>query len=93
MKIIAAVSRDGAPTPVIEDVDLEAPRADEVLVRIVATGICHTDLHCHSGHGMPVPRPIVLGHEGAGVVEQVGAGVAGLAVGDHVVLSGGSCGI
>lgn len=93
MKITAAVSREGAPAPTIEDVDLEAPRADEVRVRIVATGICHTDLNCHSGRGMPVPKPIVLGHEGAGIVEEVGAGVAGLAVGDHVVLSGGSCGI
>jgi len=92
VKIAAAVSRDGAPHPVIEQVDLEAPRADEILVRVVATGICHTDIHCHSGRGMPVPRPIVLGHEGAGIVEQVGVGVIGLAPGDHVVLSGGSCG-
>lgn len=93
MKIAAAVSRDGAASPVIEDVDLEAPRVDEVRVRIVATGICHTDLNCHSGRGMPVPKPIVLGHEGAGIVEAIGAGVADLAVGDHVVLSGGSCGM
>lgn len=92
MRIAAAVSRDGAPHPVIEDVDLEAPRADEILVRVVATGICHTDIHCHSGRGMPVPRPIVLGHEGAGVIEQVGVGVTGLVPGDHVVMSGGSCG-
>jgi aryl-alcohol dehydrogenase len=92
MKISAAVSREGTPAPTIEDVDLEAPRPDEVRVRIVATGICHTDLHCHSGRGMPIPRPIVLGHEGAGVVEEIGAGVSDLQVGDHVVLSGGSCG-
>lgn len=93
MRIAAAVSREGEAHPRIEDVDLESPRADEVRVRITATGICHTDLHCHSGRGMPVPKPIVLGHEGAGVVEAAGAGVTGLEPGDHVVISGGSCGI
>jgi len=93
VKIQAAVSRDKQAFPQIEDVDLDEPRANEARVRIIATGICHTDLYCHSGQGMPVPRPIVLGHEGAGIVEQVGAGVRGLAAGDHVVLSGASCGI
>ena len=92
MKTQAAVSREGTPAPVIEEIDLEAPRADEVLVRIVASGICHTDLRCHAGRGMPVPRPIVLGHEGAGVVEAVGEAVTDIAPGDHVVLSGASCG-
>jgi aryl-alcohol dehydrogenase len=93
MKIIAAVSRAGQPHPLIEDVELDEPRADEVRVRLVATGICHTDLLCHAGLGVPTPRPIVLGHEGAGVVESVGAGVYGLNVGDPVVLSGASCGL
>ena len=93
MKIQAAVSRTGRSHPDIEEVDLEEPRVDEVRVRIVATGICHTDLNCHSGIGVPIPKPIVLGHEGAGIVEALGAGVRGLAVGDHVVLSGGSCGV
>ena len=92
MKIAAAVSREGQPAPRIEQLELDGPRADEVLVRIVATGICHTDINCHSGRGMPVPKPIVLGHEGAGVVEAVGDGVTDLAPGDHVVISGGSCG-
>lgn len=89
----AAVSRTGTSVPRLEQVQLDAPRADEILVRVVATGICHTDINCHAGRGMPVPQPIVLGHEGAGIVEQVGAGVSGLTPGDHVVLSGASCGI
>jgi aryl-alcohol dehydrogenase len=93
VKIQAAVSRAGTAHPEIEELDLEEPRVDEVRVRIVATGICHTDLNCHSGFGVPTPKPIVLGHEGAGIVEALGAGVRGLAVGDHVVLSGGSCGL
>jgi aryl-alcohol dehydrogenase len=93
MRTTAAVSRQGFAVPELEEIELEAPRADEILVRVVATGICHTDINCHSGHGVPVPKPIVLGHEGAGVVEQVGAGVTGLRPGDHVVLSGSSCGV
>lgn len=92
MKTSAAVSRAGTPYPAIETVDLEAPRAGEVLVRIVASGICHTDLGAHAGRGAGTPKPVVLGHEGAGVVMQVGEGVSTLAVGDHVVLSGSSCG-
>jgi aryl-alcohol dehydrogenase len=93
MKIQAAVSRSKQAPPLIEDVDLDEPRANEARVRIVATGICHTDLSCHHGRGVPVPLPIVLGHEGAGIVESVGSGVRGLKPGDHVVLSGASCGL
>ncbi|MGW3132292.1 NAD(P)-dependent alcohol dehydrogenase [Streptomyces sp. NPDC001076] len=93
MKITAAVSRAGRAVPGLEEVDLEDPRPDEVLVRVVATGICHTDVNAHQGRGLPVPRPIVLGHEGAGVVAAVGAGVTRLVPGDHVVLSGNSCGV
>jgi aryl-alcohol dehydrogenase len=92
MKISAAVSREGAPHPVIEELTLEDPRGDEILVRVVASGICHTDIRSHAGMGVPVPKPIVLGHEGAGVVEAVGAGVVGVKKGDHVVLSGATCG-
>ena len=93
LKISAAVSREGRPHPEIEELDLEESRADEVRVRIAATGICHTDIQCHSGRGVPIPKPIVLGHEGAGIVEAVGMGVHALRVGDPVVLSGGSCGV
>ncbi len=93
MKTTAAVSREGNAAPVLETFDLEEPRAGEVLVRMVATGVCHTDVRVHSGLGPGTPRPIVLGHEGAGIVERLGAGVTSLAVGDHVVLSGASCGV
>ena len=75
----------------IEDVTLDPPRPGEVLVRIVATGMCHTDAAVRSGE-IPLPLPIVLGHEGAGVVETVGAGVTKVAPGDHVVLTCNSCG-
>jgi aryl-alcohol dehydrogenase len=90
MKITAAVSRSNQEAPSLETLELEAPRAGEMLVRIVAVGICHTDLHEHPGRH--APHPIVLGHEGAGVVEALGEGVRGFAVGDHVILSGSSCG-
>jgi aryl-alcohol dehydrogenase len=84
MQTEAAVSRDGAPHPQIETIELDRPQAGEILVRVAACGVCHTDLVVHAGDG---PKPIVLGHEGAGVVEDVGAGVTTLAAGDHVVLS------
>ena len=90
MQVTAAVSRRTGAAPALESLDLEAPRAGEMLVRLVATGICHTDLHEHPGRH--APQPIVLGHEGAGVVEALGAGVRGFEVGDHVILSGNSCG-
>lgn len=93
VKIHAAVSRTPQSAPQIEEVELDEPRPNEVRVRTVASGICHTDLSCHYGQGVPVPLPIVLGHEGAGVVESVGVGVRGLQPGDHVVLSGASCGL
>jgi aryl-alcohol dehydrogenase len=89
MKIQAAVSREVAHSPSIETLEIEDPRPGEVLVRIVASGICHTDLGVNA---RPGPRPIVLGHEGAGIVERIGAGVTKLAPGDHVVLSVNFCG-
>lgn len=81
----AAVSREVGEIT-IEDLEDPRPGAGEVKVRLVSSGICHTDVSVLQGH-LPAPRPIVLGHEGAGIIEEVGAGVGGLAVGDHVICS------
>jgi aryl-alcohol dehydrogenase len=88
MKITAAVSRSPDSPFTLESVDLDEPRPDEVLVRISATGLCHTDLSSKSR----IPGPAVLGHEGAGVVAAIGAEVTGIAPGDHVLLTYRSCG-
>jgi S-(hydroxymethyl)glutathione dehydrogenase/alcohol dehydrogenase len=85
MRIRAAVLEEfGAPLAV-QEVDLAEPKAGEVLVRLEACGVCHTDLYTASGADPSGYAPTVLGHEGAGVVEAVGDGVTSLAVGDHVV--------
>jgi aryl-alcohol dehydrogenase len=75
----------------LTEVELAEPRPDEVLVRVVAAGVCHTDLGVAAG-ALPFPLPGVLGHEGAGVVEAVGSAVSRVAPGDQVVLSFTSCG-
>ena len=91
MRIRAAVARAKHAPLSLEMIELEEPRDDELLVRLVATGICRTDLAMRDGK-RPVPQPVVLGHEGAGVVERVGRGISGLRPGDHVVMSYDSCG-
>ncbi len=91
MKITAAVVREKSKPFSIEQLQLEEPRDDEVLVRVVATGVCHTDITVRDQY-YPVPLPAVLGHEGAGIVEKVGAGVTKVKPGDHVVLSYLPCG-
>ncbi|HTZ37341.1 MAG TPA: Zn-dependent alcohol dehydrogenase [Stellaceae bacterium] len=96
MQIEAAVFRKPHEKLTIETVELDAPMPREVLVRTVATGVCHSDLHVVDGVGRwPLDRPIVLGHEGAGIVEAVGDEVTTVQPGDHVVacLSGfcGNC--
>jgi aryl-alcohol dehydrogenase len=90
-RIDAAVVRDRRRPLTIETLELEGPRDDEILVRVVASGICRTDIDMYD-EWRPAYGLAVLGHEGAGVVEQVGAGVRGLRRGDHVVLSYQSCG-
>jgi|CXWL01.1.fsa_nt_gi aryl-alcohol dehydrogenase len=86
----AVVRKKGGPFQ-IETLTLDEPRPDEVLIRIAATGMCHTDMVARD-QLYTVPLPIVLGHEGAGVVEQVGGNVKKIAAGDHVVLTYMWCG-
>jgi aryl-alcohol dehydrogenase len=89
--ITAAVARAKGEPFTIQKARLRGPQDDEVLVRVVATGLCHTDLIVRDQF-YPVPLPAVLGHEGAGVVEEVGPNVKNLKPGDHVVLTYGACG-
>lgn len=90
MRIQAAVTYEkGAPFK-IDEVELDAPRFGEILVRIVASGICHTD-EAVQHQFIPTPLPAVLGHEGAGIVEDVGPGVYDFEVGDRVGISFGFC--
>ena len=85
MKMKAAVLEEFAKPLVVQEVELSEPRAGEVLVRLVACGVCHTDLYTASGVDPSGYAPTVLGHEGAGVVEKVGEGVSSVSPGDHVV--------
>src|SRR5580658_893608 len=85
MKSRAAVAWEAGKPLSIEEIEVEGPRAGEVLVRIRATGICHTDAFTLSGDDPEGLFPAILGHEGAGIVREVGAGVASVAPGDHVI--------
>ena len=85
MKTRAAVAWEAGKPLVIEEVELAAPRAGEVLVQIVATGVCHTDAFTLSGADPEGLFPAILGHEGGGIVREVGAGVSSLKPGDHVI--------
>ncbi len=70
----------------VEEVSLDPPKAGELKIKMAATGVCRSDLSVING-GLPLPKPIVLGHEGAGIVAEIGDGVTGFEKGDHVVLS------
>lgn len=85
MKVRAAVAVAAGEQLVVDEIDLEGPRHGECLIRLAATGVCHTDAFTLSGDDPEGLFPAVLGHEGAGVVEEVGPGVTSLAVGDHVI--------
>lgn len=92
MDIVAAVVHGKEQPFEVERVQVEEPRADEVLVRVVACGVCHTDLICRD-QWYPVPLPSVFGHEGSGIVEKVGENVTKVAPGDRVAMSYNSCGL
>jgi S-(hydroxymethyl)glutathione dehydrogenase/alcohol dehydrogenase len=83
----ASVLHEQGKPLAVEELELEAPRVGEVRVRMTASGVCHSCLHAADGSWTGVPVPIVLGDEGAGVVEALGPGVSELKVGDHVILS------
>ena len=85
MKTRAAVAWEAGLPLSIEEIDLDGPKAGEVLLRIVATGVCHTDAYTLSGDDPEGAFPSILGHEGGAVVEEVGEGVTSLKVGDHVI--------
>jgi S-(hydroxymethyl)glutathione dehydrogenase / alcohol dehydrogenase len=85
MKAKAAVAWEAGKPLSIEEVEIEGPKAGEVLVRLVATGVCHTDAFTLSGEDPEGAFPVILGHEGGGVVEEVGQGVTSVKPGDHVI--------
>src|SRR4029078_4035213 len=85
MKTPAAVAFAAKQPLEVVELDLEGPKAGEVLVEIMATGICHTDAYTLSGADSEGIFPSILGHEGAGIVREVGAGVTSVAPGDHVI--------
>ena len=85
MKTKAALALKAGEDLVIEEVDLDGPREGEVLVEIMATGICHTDAFTLSGDDPEGIFPAILGHEGAGIVREIGKGVSSVKVGDHVI--------
>ncbi len=91
MQIKAAIAREAGAKLSIETIDIDEPRDEEILVKVVATGVCHTDLVVRDGM-LPTPLPVVLGHEGAGIVEKVGSAVYKVKPGDKVVMTFASCG-
>lgn len=85
MKVKAAIAVEPAKPLVVDEIDLEGPKAGECLIRLAATGVCHTDAFTLSGDDPEGLFPAILGHEGAGVVEEIGTGVTSLAPDDHVI--------
>ena len=87
MHSLAALFREVGSPLSVERIKLDPPQPTEILVRLAAVGLCRTDYHVMRGERRVAMRPMVLGHEGAGIVEQIGAAVSGIEIGDHVVLT------
>ena len=93
MKIKAAVVEKQGEALTMEELEIREPLANEVRIKIASVGVCSTDIaYQYDTFGIPVPLPMVLGHEGAGIVESVGPGVTKVKPGDHVIISNPSCG-
>ena len=91
MRAKAVISREVNKPVVVEEIEVAPPRAGEVMVKLSACGVCHSDLSATNGT-IPFPPPLILGHEGAGVVVEVGSAVTKVAPGDRVALTFRSCG-
>ena len=87
MNVVAPVLRAANEPMALEELTLDGPREREVLVRLAASGVCHSCLHAADGTHEGIPMPIVLGDEGAGVVEEIGPGCTAVRPGDHVIVS------
>jgi len=87
MKTKAAILYGPRTSLVIDEIDLEGPKEKEVLVKFMAAGLCHTDLSIINGVFSPAPFPLILGHEGAGIIQEIGAGITRVKAGDHVVMT------
>src|SRR5512144_2945002 len=85
MKVTAAIAWEPRRPLAVDEIELAGPKAGECLIRLVATGVCHTDAYTMSGRDPSGLSPALICHEGAGVVEEVGPGVTSIAVGDHVI--------
>jgi len=86
MRMKAAVLHEVQKPLVIEEIELDKPKTGEALIKLVATGVCHSDVHYYTGD-VPRELPLILGHEGAGIVQETGPGVSSVKAGDHVVLT------
>ena len=87
MKTLSAVLFEPHKPVIIEELELQDPKENEVLVKLVGAGICHSDYHYVDGHIKPGNLPLVLGHEGSGIIEKIGSSVKSVSPGDKIIFS------